>query len=159
MSISTVHRNFFLLLALLSAVPAGVRCEETPLALTADRMISEGDGNSVIATGNVRITRDDTTLLADTVSFNRTEETAVAEGNVIMERKGDILRGDRVSLDFGSQRGSITHAFLEIKKGGVRVKGDEIEKTGDKEYAVSRGSLTMCEADPPAWRFSASDFA
>ena len=157
MSISTVHRNFFLLLALLSAVPAGVRCEETPLALTADRMISEGDGNSVIATGNVRITRDDTTLLADTVSFNRTEETAVAEGNVIMERKGDILRGDRVSLDFGSQRGSITHAFLEIKKGGVRVKGDEIEKTGDKEYAVSRGSLTMCEADPPAWRFSASD--
>jgi LPS-assembly protein len=157
MSVSTMHRIIILLLALLSAVPAGVRGEEIPITVTADQMTSEGEGDSVIATGNVRITRDDTTLLADTVSFDRTEETAVAEGHVIMERRGDILRGDRVSLNFGTQRGLISHAFLEIKKGGVRVKGDEIEKTGDKEYTVSRGSLTMCEADPPAWRFSASD--
>ena len=86
-------------------------------------MISEDDGDSVTATGNVRITRDDMTLMADTVSFDRTEESAVAEGRVTVERKGDILRGDRVSLNFGTRRGLITHAFLEIKKGGVRVKG------------------------------------
>ena len=157
MSIFTMHRIVILLLALLSAVPAGVRGEEIPITVTADQMTSEGDGDSVTATGNVRITRDDTTLLADTVSIDRTDETALAVGHVIMERKGDILRGDRASLNFGNRKGLITHAFLEIKKGGVRVKGDEIEKTGDKEYTVSRGSLTMCEADPPAWRFSASD--
>ena len=152
-----MHRTIILFLALLSAIPAGVRCEEIPITVTADRITSEGEGDSVTATGSVRLTREDTTLLADIVSFDRAEETAVAEGHVSVERKGDILRGDRVSLNFGTQRGVITHAFLEIKQGGVRVKGDEIEKTGDKEYAVSRGSLTMCEADPPAWKFSASD--
>ena len=157
MSIFPLPRNFLLLLFLLFIIPDGVRCEEMPIAFTADRMISEGDGNSVTATGNVRITRDDTTLLADTVSFDRTRETVVAEGHVILERKGDVLRGDQVNLNFGARKGLITHAFLEIKQGGIRVKGDEIEKTGDKEYVVSKGSLTMCEADPPSWKFSASD--
>jgi LPS-assembly protein len=154
-----MHRTSILLLALLFVVPAGVRGEEMPVGITADHIISEGNGDAVTATGNVRITRDDMTLLADTVSFDRAEETAVAEGHVIMERKGDILRGDRVNLDFGARNGLITNAFLEIKQGGIRVRGDEIEKIGDKKYVVSGGSLTMCEADPPAWRFSASDIS
>lgn len=157
MRVSSVHRHLLLLLLLLAVTPNGSRGEELPIAVTADRVASEGDGDHVTATGNVRIVRDGMTLLADTVTFDRADETAVASGGVRVERPGELLRGDRVSLNFGTRRGTISHAFLELHQGGVRIAGDEIEKTGDKEYTVSRGTLTMCEADPPAWRFTATD--
>ncbi len=152
-----LKRRFILLLTLLSLVPSGAGGEELPLTVTADRMISDGNGVRVTAAGNVRIIRNGLTLLADTVSYDRSEETVSAQGKVSVERKGDLLRGDRVSLNFGAQEGTIFNAFLEIKQGGTRVTGEKIEKRGDKEYTVSGGTLTMCEVNPPAWRFSAAE--
>ena len=159
MSASFRHRLLTLILALLAVVPAGVAGEELPIPIvvTADRMTSEEDGAQVTATGNVRITRDGMTLSADTVTYDKKEETAVAEGAVTVERLGDLLRGDRLSIDFGTGRGLITHGYLQMKQGGVRVAGDRIEKSGDREYTADRGTLTMCEADPPAWKFTATD--
>ena len=157
MSPFSLHRIYIILLALLVLTPFVVHGEERPITLTADRMTSDGDGVKVTAGGNVRIIRNGLTLLADTVSYDRSAESATAQGNVTVERKGDLLRGDRVTLNFDTQQGIISHAFLQIKQGGVRITGDEIKKSGDKEYLVSRGTLTMCEADPPAWRFTASD--
>jgi LPS-assembly protein len=157
MSAFSLQCSFLLLLLLCTVAPSVTRGEELPITLTADRMTSEGDGVRVSASGNVRIVRNGLTLLADTVTYDRSLERAVAQGRVSMERQGDILRGDKVTLNFGTKQGIVSHAFLELKQGGVRITGDEIEKTGDKEYSVSRGTLTMCEADPPAWRFTASD--
>ena len=142
---------------LLTAVPAVVRGENLPLIVTADRMTSDGEGVRVTATGDVHVVRNGLTLLADTVSYDRLLESVVAQGQVSVERQGDLLRGDRAEINFGAQRGTISHALLTIKQSGARVTGDEIEKKGDKEYGVSKGSLTMCDADPPAWRFSAKD--
>jgi len=161
MSVLFRHHVVILLLALLGVVPSGAGAEEPdnefPMTLTADRVSSEGDGKRVRASGDVRIIRDGLTLLADTVTYDRLEETVIAEGQVRVERQGDLLRGDRISLNFGARQGIISHAFLDIKQGGVRITGDEIEKRADKEYSVRRGTLTMCAADPPAWRFTASD--
>ena len=159
MSLSAMRLTYLITLCLLFLLPVVVTGEELPIDITADQVTSEGDGDSITATGNVRIIRDGTTLHADTVSLDRIEETAVAQGHVIVERKGETLHGERVNLNLATQRGSITHAFLEVKPGGLRVKGDEIEKSGEKQYSVSRGSLTMCEADPPSWRFSAADIS
>ncbi len=148
---------FIVMFLLLTAVPAVVRGENLPLIVTADRMTSDGEGVRVTATGDVHVVRNGLTLLADTVSYDRLLESVVAQGQVSVERQGDLLRGDRAEINFGAQRGTISHALLTIKQSGARVTGDEIEKKGDKEYGVSKGSLTMCDADPPAWRFSAKD--
>lgn len=137
--------------------PLCALCEEPPVTVTADQISSQGNGESVTATGSVKIIRDDTTLKADSASFDRSDETATAEGHVIVERHGDILHGDKATLDYTTQKGLISNAFLEMRQKGMRVKSNIIEKVGDHEYLIDRGTLTMCEADPPSWKFTAND--
>ncbi len=150
-------QRIFILILLFIVTTSAAGGEELPITLIADKMTSDGDGKRVTATGGVRIIRNELTLLADTVVYDSANGTAEAQGKVSVDRKGDLLRGDTVSLNLGSQQGVISHAFLEIKQGGIRITGEKIEKRGEKEYEVSRGTLTMCAADPPAWRFSASE--
>lgn len=151
-------RNLIYIYCLLGTLfPFSSYAEEIPVAIDADRIVSEDNGATVTATGSVVITRQELTLKADSITLDRDNEQATAEGNVVIDRNGDILRGDRVSLDLGAHTGTISNASLEVAKSGLKVTGAEIRKVDDLNYQVTRGALTTCEGSPPAWQFSASD--
>jgi LPS-assembly protein len=125
--------------------------------ITADSLSYDREKNLFTASGHVRISRGGLTLLSDRALYFENDERAVAEGNVLLERGGGVLRGERVSIDLGSKTGLVTKGSLFIKGGNFHLLGDEIEKTGEETYRITRGTFTTCDTDSPSWKFTASE--
>ena len=153
-------RAFWLLSYLLLSAPLA---HAAPIAadsgkevnLKADTLSIDVPADKYRAQGTVRIEQDGISLLADSVIYSRLSGDALAEGDVFFERNGDTLRGDRLSLNLISQRGELMNGELFVKKQNFRVRAQRLEKTGDAEYRLERGSFTTCDGDHPSWRFEA----
>jgi LPS-assembly protein len=146
------------LLAYLVSVPALAQAAGEPAVnLTADTLAIDVPTETYQARGSVRLERAGVSLLADSVIYHRLTEDAVAEGNIFMEKAGDTLKGDRLSLNLETQRGELLNGQLFIKASNFRLAGKRVEKTGDEDYHVERGSFTTCDGDLPSWHFEARD--
>ena len=132
--------------------PAPVQKEVT---IKADTLSIDIPADSYRAAGSVRLEQDGVSLLADSVIYSRLTSDALAQGGVFMEKGGDTLKGDRLSLNLVSQKGEVTNGELFIKKNNFRVRAERMEKTGDEDYRLERGSFTTCDGDKPSWRFEA----
>jgi len=125
--------------------------------LKADILTVDTPSETYRATGSVRMVQDGTSLLADSVLYKRLTGDAYAEGNVEVLRDGDTLKGDRLSLNVVSQLGEVSNGQIFVKKTNFHIRGALMEKTGDEDYRISRGSFTTCDGNKPSWRFEARD--
>ncbi|BCG46112.1 LPS-assembly protein LptD [Citrifermentans bremense] len=107
------------------------------------------------AQGEVRITQDGLSLLADSVVYHRLTGEAKAQGGVLMERSGDTMKGDSLSLNLLSQEGVLLNGQLFVKRSNMRLRAERLEKTGPADYKMTKGSFTTCDGDKPSWRFEA----
>lgn len=72
---------------------------EIPVLLSADEIVHDRDLNIVTAKGNVEISQDDRTLLADMVSYNLNQDVITATGNVsLLDPSGDVTFVDYFEL-------------------------------------------------------------
>lgn len=143
---------YLLLPALAQAAPA-----DREVTIKADTLTVDVPADSYQAKGSVRLVRDGVTLLADSLIYRRLSGDALAEGGILMEKGEDTLKGDRLSLNLGSQQGELINGDLFVKKSNFRVRGKRVEKTGDENYRVERGSFTTCDGEHPSWRFEVRD--
>jgi len=127
------------------------------VTLKADILTLDVPADSYRAEGKVRMVRNGVSLLADSVTYRRLTGDTLAEGKIFMEQTGDTLKGDRLSLNLESQQGELLNGELFIKKSNFRLWGKRVEKTGDEDYHVERGSFTTCDGDNPSWHFEARD--
>ncbi len=149
----TLLPAFLLCLSVCTAAPA----EEGQLRVTADSITREQTGDILRAVGDVRMDWQGYSLLADKVEYAGTDQTAQASGLVRLLQGDDELTGDNLKLRLDTRQGEMTNGRLRTREGNLRVKGSLLEKRGDDEYRMERGSFTTCDADPPAWKFTASD--
>jgi LPS-assembly protein len=146
------------LLAQLLLLPALTQAaSESAVTLQADTLSIDVPTDSYQAQGSVRMVRDGVSLLADSVIYRRLTGDTVAQGNILLEKGGDTLRGDRLSLNLDSQQGELLNGDLFVKKSNFRLRGKRLEKTGDEDYHVERGSFTTCDGENPSWHFEARD--
>ncbi len=146
-----------LLLVAAPAAASGVAPEASgPVFIEADSLTHEA-GNRVEAKGNVRIRGEGLTLLADKALLLGDRDEARAEGNVTILKDGDTLRGDRLSLNLKDQTGVMENGSLFVRKGNVHLKARRMYKLVGESYRLERGDFTTCDADPPSWKFTATD--
>jgi LPS-assembly protein len=127
------------------------------VSIKADTITLDVPSDSYRARGAVRLEQDGASLLADSVIYRRLTGEALAEGNIFLERSGDTLKGDRISLNLESQQGELLNGEIFIKKSNFRLRGKRVEKTGEADYHVERGSFTTCDGEHPSWHFEARD--
>ncbi len=123
-----------------------------PWKISADRIVYDQKENVYTASGKVIIQKQDHTLSAQTIRFNRNSMEASAEGNVIIKVHEDQLRGDRMDINMRTGMGFIENGLIFIEKKNFWIQGDKIEKTGRSTYIINQGSFTTCDGQSPDWR-------
>lgn len=149
-----------IVLALLLAPPRAARGAgggEEPFYLDADTLTHEAAGDTVEASGNVRIRGRGMTLLSDRAFLFGDKEEAEARGNVILMRDGDTLRADRIRLNYRTDTGVVENGAAFMPKGNFHLRAQQMEKRGPDAYRLERGVFTTCDGDNPSWKFSASE--
>lgn len=68
---------------------------------------------------------------------------------------GETYRGERISYNFGTKRGTIMLAETEIEEG--HYYGEQIKKIADDELFVGRGRYTTCELEHPHYYFASPE--
>ncbi|MBC7491882.1 MAG: LPS-assembly protein LptD, partial [Novosphingobium sp.] len=74
---------------------------------------------TVTATGNVVLRRDDQTVRADAVTWDRKTGQIVATGNIrLVDPSGNVLYTERVELTDAPKTGAIDNLLLVLREGG-----------------------------------------
>lgn len=155
------RKQIFCACLLFSVVmPGAVLAEEqlqgTGLKIQADSLTYEKADETYRARGNVHLEWDGANLTSDSALFRQAENTAEAEGGVVLTKDDDILRADRLKLNVETEKGEITNGYIFMKKGNFHLRGQKMEKLGDEDYRVEKGSFTLCDGDVPSWKFSSN---
>ena len=146
------------LLAYLLLLPAPAQADaDHEVTIKADTLTLDVPSDSYQARGNVRLVRDGVSLLADSVIYHRFTSDTLAEGKVFLEKGEDTVKGDRLSLNLDTQQGELLNGEIFVKKTNFKLRAKRMEKTGDEDYHVERGSFTTCDGEHPSWHFEARD--
>lgn len=125
-----------------------------PVRIQADRVSYDHREEDYLAEGNVQIFQGNRKLSADRVSLRGKTNEVEASGNVVLIQGDDVLKSERIKIDLDTSLGIIVRGTLFLKKQHFYLRGDEIERIGEETYRIRNGSLTTCDGDWPAWRFT-----
>lgn len=146
------------LLFLLPSHPeaAPLRPSTEPVEITADTITYDNGEQLYRAAGNVHILTDGIILDSDTATLSTDKNVAEAQGRVTLLKDGSTLKGDSLTLDLSNNTGTTRNGSLFVKTGNFHIMGKEIQKTGENDYHLERGTFTTCDAPNPSWKFTAS---
>lgn len=164
--------------------PDDMPAEEELIDIVADHIDSWQEDNKrvVVALGNVKISKQDTTMEADNVilwlDLEESEDLnhsglplseIYAEGNVMMLRKDDIIIADKIFENMDEDKGIFinsqikTTPFKEGTAGKGKISmleeipfyigGDEIKHVGKGQYEITDGTITTCGYGHPHYHF------
>ncbi len=142
--------------------------EGEPVTIKAREQEKNGDVYTL--RGEVEIEFRNSTLKADTITYNSTTGEITATGNLQFDGG---LHDEHITATHGSYNvRSQTGRFYDVAgTTGARFKGRSVvltssspiafsgkmvEKTGPEEYVIHDGTITSCELPHPKWIFSAS---
>lgn len=143
-------------------VPARPQIDaDAPLAagdvhITADKADLEQDGVSVLQ-GNVEITRDRQQVSADTITYNKPENTADLEGNVEYWDEAVYLSGDKGHVEFDGETGRFENSRYIIKDNRARGTAGKLFHEYDSKTKLEDVDYTTCDPEDNFWKLSASE--
>ncbi len=147
----------FLIVTLLAcSVDAASQAQTGSISIQADSLTYEKSSDSYKAIGDVKLEWDDASLFADSALLNQGDNTAEADGKVFLKRNNDTLQTEHLTLDLETGKGMATDGYLFMKQGNFHLRGEKMEKEGDEDYHIDKGTFTLCDGDVPSWKFSAS---
>ena len=143
------------------AKPGGDDGDDAPVFFKADQLRNEQQLGIVVATGKVEFTKDERTLLADSVTYNKREDIVIAQGNVsLLEPTGEVIFADRVELTGDLRNGIIENMSVRLSDdariaaaGGRRIDGGKTEF-----HKAVYSPCRLCDKDPykaPIWQVKA----
>ena len=128
-----------------------------PITLEADSVAYDKEEDTYHAKGNVLIVFSGGVLMAESVVLNRATNEANAEGYVMLISDGDILEGDTVDFNMESKTGIAYQGKMFFAATHFYVKGSKIEKTGEASYRFENATATSCDGDSPDWRLAGKE--
>jgi len=139
------------------ACPVSPSLAEETIAIQSDTLEYEAGTNIYTASGHVKIQKGMATMEAARAVYDEKTSDLSAEGNVTYDDPDVSIKAERAELNLESKTGKLYRAEISSKKDNYHITGLEIEKRGEKEYAVNRASFTTCDAPVPAWCFKGRD--
>lgn len=108
-----------------------------PVELNGDNVEFMQEENKFIATGNVVVIRNGTTLKCDRLEYSRETEIAVAEGSVVLDNEDGRITGKGLEFNFRTMEGEFTdaHFFSDPFYGW----GEKVLKVGENHFLVENG--------------------
>ncbi len=145
---------------LMVAVHCSLFTAEGATTITAEQLEYFSKENKYVATGNVKIEKDDTVLTADRIVFHQINSYAEAEGNVTYEDTEAKISTEKAEINIDAKTGRLYNAVIFFKKGNYWINGDNISRLKDDHYYASSATFTTCDADAsasPDWCFKGND--
>ena len=121
-----------------------------PVTLFAERIEHLAGEHLLIASGNVEAQQGEVRLEADRLEINTETGVGVAVGKVVFHDGIDRILGERMEFNFRSGTGVVFKgdAFAQPH---FFVRGDRMERLGEKVYRVQQGLFTTCDQPDPHW--------
>src|SRR3990172_2472212 len=113
--------------------------------LTADKL-GFGDGGSQIeASGNVEITRQQSTFKADEVRMNRETQDMDAKRHVSMsDPEWRVKSADAIKKNLEKETGEIQNGDIFLEQGHVSMSGRRFQKFTGQSYHIDEAFFTTC---------------
>jgi LPS-assembly protein len=127
---------------------------EREVAVDAESLSYDQATNTLTARGGVTLTRGDTTLTADEVVYDRTNEIAEARGHVVLRDPQATIEGTFAHLNLADESGWIEESDTTFHPSTYFLRAGKLEKQGGPRYSVARGVFTTCECgglEKPSW--------
>lgn len=141
--------------------PPAAQAEDIPIELTADEVSNDQNLGIVTARGNVEISKDGRTLIADTVTYNRKDDVMTASGNItLLEPTGDVMFGKYMELS-GDMKDGIIESLSILLKDRSRIAANGGRRSNANILEMSKAVYSPCkpcEDDPtrePLWQVKA----
>ncbi|HUE30293.1 MAG TPA: LPS assembly protein LptD, partial [Verrucomicrobiae bacterium] len=127
---------------------------ENEVAVDAESLAYDQASNTLTAHGGVTLTRGDTTLTADEVVFDRTNQVAEARGHVVVSDPEATVQGDFAHLNLDDESGWIENADADMHPSDYVLRAGRLDKKGGPQYSVANGVFTTCQCgglERPSW--------
>ncbi len=109
----------------------------------------------VVASGGVEFRYRDMKFQGDRIEVDLNTKQITAMGDVILDQGPRRLTGETMTFDLETKTGEFTNAKAFVDP-DIFFEGERIAKVGEETYRVTKGILTSCTADSPAWSFRLS---
>lgn len=140
-----------------SASARDIHKKNVPVSIQADNLKFDKESGVYSAQGQVELRQEQTQLHADQVQYNARTGDADAVGNAVLNDPDGTLEGEQMNVNMKTGIGEATKAKGFLSAYNFHIAGDDISKLGEFTYQVKNGFFTTCDAEPPAWKFGASD--
>jgi len=131
----------------------------SPWQVSADSLFYDQEADHYVAKGHVVIINKDMRLSADFVQLDDKTGQALAIGNAVLTDGKDILSGERIRVDLKNRTGVAFRGTIFLKQNHFHIRGDKIEKTGEKTYRAESATVSTCDGDSPAWKITARNLS
>jgi len=146
----------------LPAAPPPETSDTAQIAFEADKVEYNQNAETVTASGNVVLRRQQQSVRANTVTWNRTTGQIVATGDVrLIDEDGNQLYTDRVELTDELKTGAMENLLLAMREGG-RLAAQSGVRDANGDVVLQHAAYTGCEVQDrhgcpkkPTWRVTA----
>lgn len=121
--------------------------DDPPVSVRADRLTYEQPSDTVTATGNVVVTRGDTTVTADTIGVNRTTNAVNAQGRVVVKDQRAEITAEALQFNIENETGEITKGTVHLPRNQYTLAGEALQKGQGQTYHITNGQFTTCRCD------------
>ena len=130
---------------------AEIQEEEDNIILDCENVDYDTDNYCVVANGDAVITfvKQDTTVKADKITYDRMNNTIKAEGNVRIIKNGQTINGEYIFVDLNEENALIEKPIAQTAT--VSIKSDKGYVYGDR-IIQEQGELTVDKSFPINFR-------
>jgi len=149
--------HIFFILFIIYCFPDSHCLAEEQTIITADTLEYSKKTSIYIATGHVKVQREDMVIEADEMKYNEQTGDVTAVGAVKYTDSTASLQASRVELNVNSKTGKFYDAEILFIADNYHIAGREIEKKGEKYYVSPKARFTTCDGPEPEWCFEGKD--
>jgi LPS-assembly protein len=143
--------------------PANAAEGDQQIAFEANEVEYNDNTQTVTARGAVVLRRQQQSVRADEVAWNRDTGQIVASGNIrLVDEDGNQLFTDRVELTDELKTGAMENLLIALREGG-RLAASSGKRLANGDIVLTHASYTACEVEDasgcpknPTWRITAS---
>jgi len=153
--------RLFILLACLVWFPASFCYGEAPappqgnISIQSDAVTQDEVNEIFVATGNVKIRWQETTLTSNKATYYRKTRVLYATGNVVVTKGNETMKGTAITLDMDTGQGELEKGSLTSTASKITFTGDNVTRINDNETVLLTTEFTTCDSPDPSWKFKA----
>ncbi len=127
-----------------------------PVQLEADQLSYDKNSGLYHASGDVRLVQGDLEVRSRELQWNQISGEIEAEGDVHLLSPNEELSGSRAQYNLQQGTGIVENGYFYLRNQNLHVRGETIERRGELDYRVVKGTYTTCDGEVPSWKFGAS---